>query len=146
MFEPQPTPFGQSQFPRPSPYGVTIANAGIPEYAFAPTPLGQDQLFLSVANGGCGSGSGSGISSGISSGIGGGGGLGGPLVGEKTPSHAISQEYAKADPTYVAKTMVSHLIAHGFSHDVRSELEDRDVFKKARETRRGDATSSAAID
>lgn len=33
----------------------------------------------------------------------------GPLVGEKTPSHAISQEYAKADPTYVAKTLVSRL-------------------------------------
>ncbi len=31
------------------------------------------------------------------------------MVGEKTPSHAISEEYAKADPTYVAKTLVSCL-------------------------------------
>ncbi|RYP68634.1 hypothetical protein DL769_005471 [Monosporascus sp. CRB-8-3] len=51
MFEPQPTPF--AQFMRPS-YGVTIANAGTPEYEFPPTPLGQGQLFVDVANGGCG--------------------------------------------------------------------------------------------
>ncbi|KAH8662516.1 peptidase C65 Otubain-domain-containing protein [Xylariales sp. PMI_506] len=31
--------------------------------------------------------------------------LEGPLVGEKTTSHAITEEYAKADPIYVAKTM-----------------------------------------
>ncbi|RYP73882.1 hypothetical protein DL771_003324 [Monosporascus sp. 5C6A] len=31
--------------------------------------------------------------------------LEGPMVGEKTTSHAIVQEYAKADPTYVAKTL-----------------------------------------
>ncbi|RYP90627.1 hypothetical protein DL770_003228 [Monosporascus sp. CRB-9-2] len=53
MFEPQPTPF--AQFTRPS-YGVTIANAGIPEYEFPPTPLGQGQLFVDVVNGGCGGG------------------------------------------------------------------------------------------
>ena len=56
MFEPQPTPFAQSQFER-SPYGVTIANAAIPEYTFSPTPLGQnqDQFFIDAcvaANGG----------------------------------------------------------------------------------------------
>lgn len=28
----------------------------------------------------------------------------GPLVGDKTPSHAIAQEYAKADPVYIEKT------------------------------------------
>ncbi|KAJ3558304.1 hypothetical protein NPX13_g9738 [Xylaria arbuscula] len=32
-------------------------------------------------------------------------GLTGPLVGEKTSSQAITEEYARADPTYVAKTM-----------------------------------------
>ncbi|KAI0597228.1 peptidase C65 Otubain-domain-containing protein [Biscogniauxia sp. FL1348] len=31
--------------------------------------------------------------------------LQGPLVGDKTSSHAITAEYAKADPTFVAKTM-----------------------------------------
>ncbi|RYP40596.1 hypothetical protein DL767_001596 [Monosporascus sp. MG133] len=53
MFEPQPTPF--AQFTRPS-YGVTIANAGNPEYEFPPTPLGQSQRFVDVVNGGCGGG------------------------------------------------------------------------------------------
>lgn len=31
----------------------------------------------------------------------------GPLVGEKRTSYAITEEYAKADPVYVAKTIVS---------------------------------------
>lgn len=31
----------------------------------------------------------------------------GPLVGDKKSSHAITEEYAKADPIYVAKTAVS---------------------------------------
>ena len=31
----------------------------------------------------------------------------GPLVGEKKSSHAITEEYAKADPIYIAKTAVS---------------------------------------
>jgi hypothetical protein len=31
----------------------------------------------------------------------------GPLVGEKRSSHAITEEYAKADPVYIAKTTVS---------------------------------------
>jgi hypothetical protein len=31
----------------------------------------------------------------------------GPLVGEKKSSRAITEEYAKADPVYVAKTAVS---------------------------------------
>ena len=31
----------------------------------------------------------------------------GPLVGDKRSSHAITEEYAKADPIYVAKTAVS---------------------------------------
>lgn len=31
----------------------------------------------------------------------------GPLVGEKRSSHAITEEYAKADPVYVTKTAVS---------------------------------------
>jgi ubiquitin thioesterase protein OTUB1 len=31
----------------------------------------------------------------------------GPLVGLKKSSHAITEEYAKADPIYVAKTAVS---------------------------------------
>ncbi len=30
----------------------------------------------------------------------------GPLVGEKKPSLTIAEEYAKADPIYVAKTAV----------------------------------------
>jgi len=33
----------------------------------------------------------------------------GPLVGEKKSSRAITEEYAKADPIYVAKTAVSNL-------------------------------------
>jgi len=33
----------------------------------------------------------------------------GPLVGEKKSSHTITEEYAKADPIYVAKTAVSSL-------------------------------------
>jgi hypothetical protein len=32
----------------------------------------------------------------------------GPLVGRKTPSTAIVEEYAKADPVYVQKTMVGN--------------------------------------
>ena len=32
----------------------------------------------------------------------------GPLVGKKTPSTAITEEYAKADPVYVQKTLVRH--------------------------------------
>jgi hypothetical protein len=31
----------------------------------------------------------------------------GSLVGDKKSSHAITEEYAKADPIYVAKTAVS---------------------------------------
>lgn len=31
----------------------------------------------------------------------------GPRVGDKTPIAAISEEYAKGDPIYVAKTLVS---------------------------------------
>jgi hypothetical protein len=31
----------------------------------------------------------------------------GPLIGDKTPSHAITEAYAKADPAFVAKTVVS---------------------------------------
>ena len=31
----------------------------------------------------------------------------GPLVSDKRSSHAITKEYAKADPVYVAKTAVS---------------------------------------
>lgn len=31
----------------------------------------------------------------------------GPLVGEKRSSHSLTEEYAKADPVYVAKTMVA---------------------------------------
>lgn len=35
----------------------------------------------------------------------------GPRVGDKTPIDAITAEYAKADPVYVAKTMVSCVAA-----------------------------------
>ncbi|KAK6952476.1 hypothetical protein Daesc_007014 [Daldinia eschscholtzii] len=38
--------------------------------------------------------------------------LTGPLVGERRPSTVITEEYAKADPIYVAKTMVT--IAFGY--------------------------------
>lgn len=34
----------------------------------------------------------------------------GPRVGDKTPIDAITAEYAKADPVYVAKTMVSPVL------------------------------------
>jgi hypothetical protein len=36
----------------------------------------------------------------------------GPLVGEKRLSLEITEEYEKADPIYVAKTMVSCTIEH----------------------------------
>lgn len=39
--------------------------------------------------------------------------LKGPLVGEKTPSTAITEEYAKADPVYVQKTLT---LPHTYSH------------------------------
>lgn len=32
----------------------------------------------------------------------------GPLIGEKLPMSDLVQEYARADPTYIAKTQVSH--------------------------------------
>ncbi|KAL6870192.1 hypothetical protein ACO1O0_001530 [Amphichorda felina] len=38
------------------------------------------------------------------------------LVGNKTPSEAITQEYAKADQVYVEKTIVRHPL----SSDLRS--------------------------
>ena len=43
----------------------------------------------------------------------------GPLVGEKKSSRAITEEYAKADPIYVAKTAVST------SADINYALADR---------------------
>ncbi|KAI1855354.1 hypothetical protein JX266_000219 [Neoarthrinium moseri] len=46
----------------------------------------------------------------------------GPIVGEKKPSHAITEEYAKADPIYVAKTMVSPRQRHERS-PIRGELQ-----------------------
>lgn len=36
--------------------------------------------------------------------------LQGPLVGKKTPSNVIVEEYAKADPIYVQKTMVRKIM------------------------------------
>jgi hypothetical protein len=38
----------------------------------------------------------------------------GPLVGEKRLSLEITEEYAKADPIYVAKTLVSCANEHMF--------------------------------
>jgi ubiquitin thioesterase protein OTUB1 len=39
--------------------------------------------------------------------------LKGPLVGEKTTSAHIAQEYASADPTYIAKTQA---LSQTYSH------------------------------
>ncbi|KAL1849893.1 hypothetical protein VTK73DRAFT_9791 [Phialemonium thermophilum] len=39
--------------------------------------------------------------------------LEGPLVGDKKPSHAITEEYAKADPVYVQKTLA---LPQSYSH------------------------------
>ncbi|KAI1080622.1 cysteine proteinase [Whalleya microplaca] len=175
MFQPQPTPFASY-----ASYGVNIANAEIPEYAFQPTPLAQF---------GAGAGAGAGHAGGGTGPSPAGGGptggptaadvftspifhshhnslitannnnhnnnnnnnnlpynsiaatphhnhhrthrtikmepqqppndlaqqeaaardykpqLEGPLVGERKPSNVIAEEYAKADATYVAKTL-----------------------------------------
>ncbi|KAI1395655.1 cysteine proteinase [Hypoxylon fuscum] len=153
MFQPQPTPYSTY-----ASYGIHIANAEVPEYAFQPTPLGQ----FGTGHAGAGAGTGA------------GGGptttadifaspifhnpnpliptnnpnhlsynsiphnhhhhpnhrnikmesqhpndlaaqeaaarefkpqQEGPLVGDRRPSTVITEEYAKADPIYVAKTM-----------------------------------------
>ncbi|XDG07523.1 hypothetical protein ABKA04_007138 [Annulohypoxylon sp. FPYF3050] len=194
MFQPQPTPYSSSY----ASYGIHIANAEVPEYAFQPTPLAQFGIGHSGGSGGSSSGSGSGsLGGGLGSSLGsslGGAGLGavpgagrptttadvfashifhnpnpliatpannpnhhlpynhnnsqiphthnhnhnhhqtrrnikmepqlqtdlaqqeaaarefkpqleGPLVGERRPSTEITEEYAKADPVYVAKTL-----------------------------------------
>lgn len=41
----------------------------------------------------------------------------GPLVGERISSQSIVQEYAQADPTYVAKTEVAFTV-HSESFDI----------------------------
>ncbi|KAI0120710.1 peptidase C65 Otubain-domain-containing protein [Xylariales sp. AK1849] len=143
MFQPMPTPFTSFQ----TSYGV--ANANIPHYTFAPTPLGHDG---GGSDAGClGLGAASVYASPIFQTLPDNSAhhlpyssvsphhdhrshrhrharsikmeqqsdlaqqeaaardykpqLEGPLVGEKTTSHAITEEYAKADPTFVAKTM-----------------------------------------
>ncbi|KAI6085243.1 cysteine proteinase [Hypoxylon rubiginosum] len=164
MFQPQPTPYSTY-----GPYGIHIANAEVPEYAFQPTPLGQ----FGTGNAGAGAGTGS---SGVGAGAGAGAGAGGPtaadifaspifhnhnpnpliptnanhlpynsvphnhhqshsrrikmepqhpndlaqqeaaareykpqlqgpLIGDRRPSTEITEEYAKADPIYVTKTL-----------------------------------------
>ncbi|KAI1803461.1 cysteine proteinase [Daldinia bambusicola] len=160
MFQPQPTPYSSY-----ASYGIHIANAEVPEYAFQPTPLGQ---FGSAQAGGAGAVAGgrpaaidfftspicSSHNSLISPPASNPGNipyngtnintnnqriphshhqhhrsikmepqlpadlaqqeaaardfepqLAGPLVGERRPSTVITEEYAKADPIYVAKTM-----------------------------------------
>ncbi|KAI1460173.1 peptidase C65 Otubain-domain-containing protein [Annulohypoxylon moriforme] len=178
MFQPQPTPYSSSY----ASYGIHIANAEVPEYAFQPTPLAQFGTGHSGGSGGSGSLGGAGIGAvpAIPAVPGSGGGrptttadvfashifhnsnslistpannpnhhlpynhsnpplthnhhqtrrhikmepqlqtdlaqqeaaarefkpqLEGPLVGERRPSTAITEEYAKADPIYVAKTL-----------------------------------------
>ncbi|KAI1162071.1 cysteine proteinase [Nemania serpens] len=127
MFQPQPTPAAPF-----SSYGFYIANAGLPEYAFAPTPLlghfalATTAVALAAAT--------------LAATVAAAASilvsstfrcpmdqqleldpndmaqqeatanefepqLEGPLVGEKVSSQAITAEYAKADPTYVTKTM-----------------------------------------
>ncbi|KAI1761517.1 cysteine proteinase [Hypoxylon sp. FL1150] len=152
MFQPQPTPFSTY-----GSYGIHVANAEVPEYAFQPTPLGFGTGHAGGAVAVAGS---SGV--GVGAGVGAGGPadiyashifhpnlipannhlpynaaphqthshrikmeprhpndlaqqeaaareykpqLQGPLVGDRRPSTEITEEYAKADPTYVAKTM-----------------------------------------
>ncbi|KAI1204883.1 cysteine proteinase [Annulohypoxylon truncatum] len=168
MFQPQPTPYSPSY----TSYGVHIANAEVPEYAFQPTPLVQFGTGQSGGSGGSLGGAGVGA-------VPGSGRptttadvfashifhnpnslistpannpshhlpynhsnsqiphnhhqtrrnikmepqlqtdlaqqeaaarefkpqLEGPLVGERRPSTEITEEYAKADPIYVAKTL-----------------------------------------
>lgn len=175
MFQPQPTPYSSSY----SSYGIHIANAEIPEYAFQPTPLAQFGTgHAGSASGGVGVGVGVGAGASASSvpvpipvSVAAGRPaadlfashifhshnpghlsynssstnsnaaiphrhhhqnhhsikmepqhpadlaqqeaaardfkpqLEGPLVGDRKPSTVIAEEYAKADPIYVAKTM-----------------------------------------
>ncbi|KAI2472233.1 cysteine proteinase [Annulohypoxylon bovei var. microspora] len=174
MFQPQPTPYSSSY----ASYGIHVANAEVPEYAFQPTPLAQFGTGHSGGgSGGLGSLGGAGVGA-----VPGGGRptttadvfashifhnpnplistpannpnhhlsynhnshnnpsiphnhhqtprnikmepqnstdlaqqeaaardfkpqLEGPLVGNRRPSTAITEEYAKADPIYVAKTL-----------------------------------------
>ncbi|KAI1779221.1 cysteine proteinase [Hypoxylon cercidicola] len=165
MFQPQPTPYSTYS------YGIHIANAEVPEYAFQPTPLGQ--FGTGHAGAGIGSSAGAGVGAGAGAGAGGATAdifaspifhpnplipannpnhlsynsvphqthnhrnikmepqlpndiaqqeaaareykpqLPGPSVGDKRPSSIITEEYAKADPTYVAKTMA---LPHTYSH------------------------------
>lgn len=51
MFQPQPTPYSTY-----ASYGIHIANAEVPEYAFQPTPLGQ----FGTGHAGAGAGTGAG--------------------------------------------------------------------------------------
>ncbi|KAI0376112.1 cysteine proteinase [Hypomontagnella monticulosa] len=162
MFQPQPTPYSSSY----SSYGIHIANAEVPEYAFQPTPLAQFGTGHAGGSGGIGAGAGSvpisvaagrsastdlfashifhshnpGHLSYNSSNINHNATiphrhhqnhrgikmepqhsadlaqqeaaaqefkpqLEGPLVGDRKPSTVITEEYAKADPIFVAKTM-----------------------------------------
>ena len=48
----------------------------------------------------------------------------GPRVGDKTPIAAITEEYAKADPIYVAKTSVSFSVTRGIPTS-RTRTDDR---------------------
>ncbi|KAI0172581.1 cysteine proteinase [Hypoxylon sp. FL1284] len=187
MFQPQPTPYSTY-----APYGIHVANAEVPEYAFQPTPLAQfgtghagtgagagagagatgaSSARAGVGAGAVGAGAGAGAGAGTGAGASATGGptsdiyashifhnpnplalipasnpshlpfnsipipiprqhrnikmesqpddlaqqeaaareykpqLQGPLVGDKSPSTVITSEYAKADPTFVAKTM-----------------------------------------
>ncbi|KAI1104046.1 cysteine proteinase [Jackrogersella minutella] len=189
MFQPHATPFSNSY----GSYGIHIANAEVPEYAFQPTPLAQFGTGHSSGGGARGGSGGGGVGGGggSSSSPGAGGGAGaiavpvpggrptttadifashifhnpsplisspannnpnhhlsynnnnsiphrhhqnhhhstmeqqhptdiaqqeaaardfkpqleGPLVGDRRPSTIITEEYAKADPIYVAKTL-----------------------------------------
>lgn len=136
MFQPLATPYGASF----NAYGV--ANAVLPDYSFAPTPLGQgggsgaNSCSTSANNPGAANANVNvyasaafhsphphshpplytnsapnnikmehGIAEQEAAARDWKPDLDGPLVSDKTSSHVITEEYAKADPVYVAKTL-----------------------------------------
>jgi ubiquitin thioesterase protein OTUB1 len=122
MFQPTPTPFFSYQVPT---YGVpVVANANVPDYTFAPTPLSAFDRDSSRGAGGSGSG-GSAISN-ASSGF---AGLAGPNphdanvyaspIFEPPPANHRAQQfsYDRAPP--------SHLASHNYTYlNLKMEQDD----------------------
>lgn len=101
MFQPQPTPYSTY-----GPYGIHIANAEVPEYAFQPTPLGQ----FGTGNAGAGAGTGS---SGVGAGAGAGAGAGGPTAADIFASPIFHNH----NPNPLIPTNANHLPYNSVPHN-----------------------------